>query len=91
MLSLGLQRPLPVAGVTVRPHPRHGPRSYQIQTSVDKIVWTTVASVKDSADAPVTTKFAATRAYHVRLSITDAWDTATPVRNVQVAEFEIIV
>lgn len=86
-LNVDLGTSLHVGSVTVKPRTGYGPKSYEVQVSTDGQSWTSVASVVNGPNGPLTTSFAPTSARYVRLLMTGAYDRTN--RNVQVAELEV--
>lgn len=67
----------------------YGPRSYDVQTSLDGRSWTTVASVDDAPQPGLVTSFEPTMARYVRLRITEGWYPTQPGNNTQVSELAV--
>jgi hypothetical protein len=73
--------------VTVTPRVGFGPKAFAIEARVDG-AWQRLADVQQ-ANAPATYTVPRVDADALRLVITDAYDRATPTRNVQVAEVAV--
>lgn len=67
----------------------YGPKTYDVQTSLDGRSWQTVASVDEAPQSGATTSFRPTMARYVRLRITDGWYPTRPGNNTQVSEFAV--
>jgi hypothetical protein len=79
-----------VSGITMIPRTGYGPRAYTVEVSEDGQAWTEAAAVPAAPNDWVVTELATpVTARHVRLRITDGWDSVRPPRNVQVAELEV--
>jgi hypothetical protein len=88
-LGVDLGRSHPLAEVTMIPRVNFGPRAYTVDVSSDGEDWDEVAAVPAAPNGAVTSAFPTIEARHLRLRITDAYDSVQPPRNVQVAELEV--
>jgi len=82
---------VPVTGVKLLGRPGYGPKRCELQESKDGLTFRRVQAF-DVADGKETTvRFDPIRTAHVRLLITDAYDTRAPSpRNAQVAEIALL-
>ena len=82
--------PVSVGRVIMTPRPNYGPKTYEIQTSMNGRTFTTRATETNIANgSPRTTTFSPVTAQFIQIRVHDSYDTQSPPRNSQIAEFDV--